>query len=88
MSASSDEDRRAIQELTPQERAVGARLRQEGHIVRIWRIPGRSANVGIWRAVDATELHTLLESLPHRPWLDIVVTPLARHPLETPGDDG
>jgi muconolactone D-isomerase len=50
--------------------------------VRIWRIPGRTANVGIWEAPDATALHDLVSSLPLFPWLDVTVTPLARHYLE------
>jgi muconolactone D-isomerase len=58
------------------------RLRDEGAIVRIWRIPGRTANVGIWEAPDATALHDLVSSLPLFPWLDVTVTPLARHYLE------
>ena len=57
-------------------------LRTEGAIVRIWRIPGRTANVGIWEAPDATALHDFVSSLPLCPWLDITVTPLAWHYLE------
>jgi muconolactone D-isomerase len=57
-------------------------LRAEGAIVRMWRIPGRTANVGIWEAPDATALHELVSSLPLFPWLDVTVTPLARHYLE------
>jgi muconolactone D-isomerase len=47
--------------------------------VRLWRIPGRTANWGLWRANDATELHDALISLPCGP-MDIEVMPLARHP--------
>lgn len=54
----------------------------EGKIRRLWRIPGRWSNVGIWNATDATELHEALSSLPMYPWLDISVTPLANHPSD------
>ena len=64
------------------EAARAAVLAQEGHIVRLWRVPGRWASVGIWRAEDATELHQALESLPFYPWLDITVRPLAVHPSD------
>lgn len=82
--ARTKEDRAAISKLTPSEREYGRRLVASGHISRIWRIPGRRANAGIWRAEDATELHTLLSELPQFPWLEIKVTPLAAHPLESP----
>ncbi|MGD2103095.1 MAG: muconolactone Delta-isomerase family protein [Acidimicrobiia bacterium] len=80
--AKTDEDREAVDSLTPAERAYGRSLVESGHISRIWRIPGRRANVGVWSAADASELHELLSELPHFPWLEIRVTPLAAHPLE------
>lgn len=72
----------ARDELTARERARGLALKEAGSLVRIWRIPGRHANVGLWRAADATELHDLLASLPLFPWMDIEVQALAVHPLE------
>lgn len=69
-------------DLAAQELARGKALREAGTIVRIWRLPGRTANVAVWEAGDATELHELLASLPLFPWMDIEVEPLALHPLE------
>lgn len=57
-------------------------LAEQGTLVRLWRIPGRWANVGLWRAKDATELHEALTSLPLYPWMDITVRPLAEHPSD------
>ena len=51
-------------------------------IERIWRVPGKTASVGIWRAADADDLHTILTSLPLFPWLQIEVRALATHFLE------
>ena len=68
--------------LTAAEQARGDELRGDGTIVRIWRIPGRLANVGIWSAPDATALHDAITSLPLFPYLDVRVTPLATHYLE------
>jgi muconolactone D-isomerase len=59
----------------------GRELRNAGSIVHIWRIPGRRANVGLWQAADATELHELLSSLPVFPWMNIHVRALADHYL-------
>lgn len=60
----------------------GHELKDAGTIVRIWRIPGRTANAGIWAAPDATALHDAIASLPMFPYLLADVTPLATHPLE------
>lgn len=69
-------------ELTAAERARGRELVESGAIQRIWRIPGATRNVGVWRAGDATELHGLIRSLPLAPWCRVDVTALAVHPLE------
>lgn len=70
-------------ELLAAETARAQTLRDSGVIDRIWRIPGRSANVGVWVAPDVTSLHEQLMSLPLWAWMDIHVRPLAQHPLES-----
>jgi muconolactone D-isomerase len=77
-------ERADLADLVAEERRVGRELVAEGAIVRIWRLPGARANVGIWRAADATELVTLLDRLPLRRWMDADVVALAAHELETP----
>jgi muconolactone D-isomerase len=71
-----------LEELTDAEQARGRELKNQGVIRRMWRIPGRTANVGIWDAADATALHEALCSLPMFPYIDARVTPLATHYLE------
>lgn len=71
-------------ELTEAERVRGRELLNEGRLVSIWRIPGRSANAGIWSAEDGTQLHEAISSLPLFPWFDVRVTALATHPLQLP----
>ena len=68
--------------LLDRERQRGMQLLAAGIIRRIWRIPGRFANVAIYDTPDATALHEAISSLPLFPWLDVQVTPLARHHLE------
>ena len=80
MSADVPEERR--EDLVARERERGRELVAAGTIVRIWRVPGRWANVGIWRADDATELHDAISSLPLWPWMTVDVAPLATHYLE------
>ena len=69
-------------ELIAAEADRGRELLQAGALVRIWRLPGRWANVSLYRCQDADELHALISSLPLFPWMDVSVQALATHPLE------
>lgn len=75
-------DPEAKAELLARESERGHDLRAGGTIQRIWRIPGRTANVGIWAAEDATVLHEAITSLPLHAYMDVHVTALAQHYLE------
>jgi muconolactone D-isomerase len=72
----------ALADIMQRETVRGRELQEAGTIVRIWRVAGRRANVGIWRADTGDELHAALTSLPAFPWLELSVTPLATHHLE------
>jgi muconolactone D-isomerase len=74
------EERRA--ELVGAESVRGKELIRDGKLKRIWRVPGRWANVSLYDVADASELHSLLQSLPLFAWFDVDVEPLAVHPLE------
>jgi muconolactone D-isomerase len=69
-------------DLLAEEARRGRELIEAGLIRRIWRVPGRYANVGIWEADDATALHEAVASLPLFPYVDAHVTALATHYLE------
>jgi len=71
-----------FEELLVMERLRGQELKAQGSIERIWRVPGTRNNVGIWKAADASELHSLLSSLPIFAFMTIEIIPLAVHPLE------
>jgi muconolactone D-isomerase len=75
-----DDDLR--QELIRREGHRAAELAAQGRIKRLWRVPGAWANVGLWSASDATELHEAIASLPFFPWLDVRVEALGRHPSD------
>ncbi len=68
--------------LRSQERVRASELRESGILVRLWRVPGRRAVIGLWQAEDATALHDALASLPTFPWIDATVESLATHPQE------
>jgi len=83
----ADGDPEELARLVAAERVRGAELAAAGTIRRLWRVPGRRANWGVWEALDATALDAALASLPFFKWLDIEVHPLGQHPTdpERPG---
>lgn len=83
----ADGDPEELARLTAAERERGAELAAAGVIRRMWRVPGRRANWGVWDAPDATALHAAIASLPFYPYLEVEVVPLAAHPTdpERPG---
>jgi muconolactone D-isomerase len=66
--------------LRDQEAARARELAKAGVLLRLWRVPGRRENWGIWSAHDAVGLHAALASLPLFPYLKITVHLLASHP--------
>lgn len=71
-------------ELMEAEAARGRELIESGLLRRIWRVPGRQANVSLYEAPDVTAVHAAIASLPAWRWMDVTVEPLAVHPLEAP----
>jgi muconolactone D-isomerase len=63
------------------EREVAAERLRNGVITGMWRVPGQSANWGIWSVESAEELHELLTSLPLAQWSTFDIHLLAHHPL-------
>jgi muconolactone delta-isomerase len=57
-------------------------LAQQGHLFRLWALPGGSGSLGLWRARDAGEMQAVLNSLPLYPWMTIETTPLHEHPSD------
>lgn len=70
------------EQLRSAERARAMELRSAGILKRLWRVPGRTATVGLYEAPDPAALHDALMSLPMAPWLDVHVEALAQHPQE------
>jgi muconolactone D-isomerase len=67
-------------QLREQEAARSRELARQGLLVRLWRVPGRRENWGIWKAADADQLHAAFVSLPLFSYLKITVHPMASHP--------
>jgi len=69
-------------EVVARERAYAQRLQRAGKWPHLWRVVGEYANVSIFDVESNDELHELLAGLPLFPYLEIAVTPLAKHPSD------
>lgn len=83
----ADADGATVQALIAREAAHAATLIAAGHLLRLWRVVGRWANISIWSARDGTHLHELLTALPLYDWMRITIEPLAVHPSDPGASD-
>ena len=73
-------------DIKAREKAYAQDLMRQGKWPHIWRVAGRYANVSVFDVADNDELHALLSGLPLFLYMDIRVTPLARHPSAIGGE--
>ena len=73
-------DPAAFERIKAEEKAYSQDLQRRGKWVHLWRIAGQYANVSVFDVGGHDELHALLSTLPLFPFMEIAVTPLARHP--------
>lgn len=66
--------------LKAEEKARAQELQRQGKWLHLWRVAGEYANVSIFDVADHDELHAILSGLPLFPFMEVRVTPLARHP--------
>lgn len=64
------------------EKAYSQDLQQQGKWCHIWRVVGEYSNYSVFDAESNDELHNMLSGLPLFPYMDISVTPLAKHPSD------
>jgi len=81
----------AIPAGTPGQAVAGTEAREaerthelagQGHLVRLWVLPGQGRALGLWRARDAADMQAILESLPLYSWMIVQTTPLTQHPSD------
>ena len=75
-----DADPQRLERLKAEEKARSQELQRQGKWRHLWRVAGRYANVSIFDVESHDELHAILAGLPLFPFMEISVTPLARHP--------
>ena len=69
-----------FERLKAEEKARAQELQRGGKWVHLWRIAGQYSNISVLDVESHDELHALLSTLPLFPFMEIAVTPLARHP--------
>ena len=81
---------------TPEETADATRAREadrarqlatEGHLLRLWALPGEGRTLGLWQAGDTPGIEAIVRSLPLYGWMSVEITPLTPHPSD-PGHSG
>jgi muconolactone D-isomerase len=75
-----DMDPEVRADLVAREKAYAQEVQRSGRWPHLWRIVGEYANVSIFDVDSHDALHELLSALPLFPYMDIHVTPLAKHP--------
>ena len=67
------------------EAASAKELARQGHLLRLWQLPGAGRALGLWRAQDPGQLQAIVASLPLGPWMTTDITPLTAHPSDPAG---
>jgi len=73
---------RAVEETEAREGERAEELAGQGHLRRLWRLPGRGRSLGLWQAAGPAQLQAILRSLPLDPWMTVQTTPLTPHPSD------
>ena len=73
---------RAVQDTEAQEAQRAHDLAGQGHLIRLWKLPGDARSLGLWRAPDADQMQAILQALPLARWMTVDTTPLSPHPSD------
>jgi muconolactone D-isomerase len=75
-----DIDQERFNRLKAEEKARAEDLQRSGKWCHLWRVAGHYSNISVFDVESHDELHGILSTLPLFPFMDMTVTPLARHP--------
>jgi muconolactone delta-isomerase len=71
-----------VDEMFAREAGRAGELAADGHLVRLWKLPGEGRSLGLWQATGPTQMWEILRSLPLAGWLTVETVPLTRHPSD------
>jgi muconolactone delta-isomerase len=72
----------AVADIEAREAERADELARQGHLERLWVLPGQGRSLGLWRARDSAAMQTILQSLPLFAWMIVEITPLTQHPSD------
>ncbi len=73
---------RAVADTEAREAQAAHDLAGQGHLLRLWTLPGAGRTLGLWQARDADQMQAILATLPLAPWMTVDATPLSPHPSD------
>ena len=73
---------RAVADVEAREAERAKELAGQGHLRRLWTLPGDGRALGLWQAAGPAEMQAILRSLPLDPWMTVQTTPLIPHPSD------
>jgi muconolactone delta-isomerase len=72
----------AVADAEAREAERAKELAGQGHLRRLWMLPGHGRALGLWQAAGPAEMQAILRSLPLDPWMTVQTTPLTPHPSD------
>jgi muconolactone delta-isomerase len=76
----------AAAEIEEAEAERAGQLARQGNLLRLWMLPpqasGGTRALGLWQALDAADMQTILRSLPLDTWMTVQTAPLTPHPSD------
>ena len=72
----------AVEDTEAREAQAAHDLAVQGHLLRLWALPGAGRTLGLYQARDAAQMQAILQVLPLAPWMTVDTTPLSPHPSD------
>ena len=72
----------AVEDTEAREAQAAHELAGQGHLLRLWALPGDGRTLGLYQARDAVQMQAILQALPLAPWMTVDTTPLSPHPSD------
>jgi len=74
--------RQSVADAEAREARRAHELAGQGHLVRLWALPGDGRSLGLWRAENSPAMQAIVDSLPLDPWMTTQITALTPHPSD------
>ena len=71
-----------VQDTMAREAQAAHDLAGQGHLLRLWALPGAGRTLGLYQAAGTAQMEAILASLPLAPWMTVDTVPLSPHPSD------